>query len=108
MAKPPVRWVDGTDLVHWADRRDAQGGIPELLTRLIRASKGTAAKLHFRADEGIQLPGWDGTCEIDNATLAYIRGGGSGWEISAQRADISGKAVADYEKRTADPLELFS
>src|SRR6267378_2090042 len=40
----PMRWVDPTDLVQWADRRDAQDTMPELLTRLIRAAAGLAAK----------------------------------------------------------------
>src|SRR5258708_3706687 len=36
----PIRWVDATDLDHWADRRDAHSLLPELISRLIRATTG--------------------------------------------------------------------
>ena len=35
----PVRWVNATDLSQWAERRDGQGSMPELLTRLVRAAR---------------------------------------------------------------------
>jgi transcriptional regulator with XRE-family HTH domain len=101
----PMRWIDGTDLIHWADRRDAQGGLPELLTRLIRASVGTSAVLSFRADEGVQFPGWDGTCEVPQG-FQYVPSGASGWEVSAQREGITGKATDEFENRTTDPVNL--
>src|SRR5215475_11154911 len=41
----PIRWVDATDLSQWAERRVAQGSMPELLTRLIRAATGLAARI---------------------------------------------------------------
>src|SRR5713101_1040074 len=41
----PVRWVDATDLAQWSERRDSQGTMPEVLTRLIRAATGMAATL---------------------------------------------------------------
>src|SRR5262245_2757162 len=28
---PPIRWVEASDLNDWADRRDGQDGLPELL-----------------------------------------------------------------------------
>jgi transcriptional regulator with XRE-family HTH domain len=36
----PVRWVTETDLAHWADRRDGQTMLPELIRRLILAERG--------------------------------------------------------------------
>ena len=101
----PVRWVNATDLSQWADRRDAQATMPELLTRLIRAATGMAARIRFPSDESVQLPGWDGTCEIENGT-EHIPSGSSGWEIGTQRNDIAAKASEDYEKRTSDPLGI--
>lgn len=101
----PMRWVDGTDLVQWADRRDSHGGLPELLTRLVRASVGGSATLLFRADEGVAFPSWDGTCETPQG-VQYVPSGFSGWEISAQREGITAKATRDFDKRTADPVDI--
>lgn len=101
----PVRWVDATDLSQWAERRDGQGLMPELLTRLIRAATGMAARIRFPSDESVQLSGWDGTCEIESGT-EHIPSGSSGWEIGTQRTAIGTKASEDYQKRTCDPLGL--
>jgi transcriptional regulator with XRE-family HTH domain len=103
----PIRWVNATDLSQWADRRIAQGSMPELLTRLIRAATGLAARLEFPADESVQFAGWDGTCEVDVGT-EHIPGGSSAWEIGTQRTKIIEKADADYEKRSTEPLGLVT
>ena len=99
----PIRWVNATDLSQWAERRDGQGTMPELLTRLIRASTGMAARIRFPSDESVQLAGWDGTCGIEKGT-EHIPSGSSGWEIGTQRTGITAKANEDYGKRTADRL----
>jgi len=101
----PIRWITATDLAQWADRRDSQGRMPEVLTHLIRATTGMAATLHFPSDESVQLSGWDGVCEITHGT-EYIPSGHSGWEIGTQREGITGKASDDYDKRTANPLGI--
>jgi hypothetical protein len=101
----PIRWVNATDLSQWAERRDGQGGMPELMTRLIRAATGMAARIRFPSDESIQLPGWDGTCDIETGT-EHIPSGSSGWEIGTQRTGILGKANDDYTKRTSDSLGI--
>src|SRR5258708_16266786 len=56
----PIKFITSTDLDQWADRRDSQALLPELLTRLIRASVGNSAELEFPADESVQTSGWDG------------------------------------------------
>lgn len=101
----PIRWVDATDLSQWAERRDAQGSMPELLTKLIRAAMGSAAKIEFPSDESVQFAGWDGTCGVEAGT-EHIPNGWSGWEIGTQGNKITGKADDDYTKRTADPRGL--
>ncbi len=79
--------------------------MPELLSKLIRASTGSAARIEFPSDESVQFEGWDGTCDIETGT-EHIPSGCSGWEIGTQRNKITGKADDDYTKRTADPLDL--
>lgn len=101
----PIRWVDATDLAQWAERRASQGSMPELLSRLIRAASGSAARIEFPSDESVQTGGWDGTCEVAAGTNE-IPSGGSGWEIGTQRTKITDKATSDYKKRTSEPLGL--
>src|SRR6516225_12429018 len=36
----PVRWINESDLSQWADRRDGQDTLPELVRRLIIAEQG--------------------------------------------------------------------
>jgi transcriptional regulator with XRE-family HTH domain len=101
----PLRYIDVTDLDHWAARRDGQGSIPELLSKLIRAGYGADAELRFPSDEAVQLPGWDGVSTVI-AGREYVPEGVTGWEIGTQRNDIKGKADDDYEKRTLDSYGL--
>jgi transcriptional regulator with XRE-family HTH domain len=95
----PKRWIDATDLKIWADRREAQAVMPEVLRRLIRAALGQAATLRFPSGDSVQMPGWDGTCEVERGT-DYIPSGSSCWEIGIQREKIRKKADDDYKKRT--------
>jgi transcriptional regulator with XRE-family HTH domain len=99
----PIRFVDATDIFHWADRRDGQGSLPRLLSTLVRATG--LITLHFPSDEGVQLSGWDGTSHATSQS-EYVPAGATGWEISTQHDGIRGKADDDYEKRTKDPLGL--
>src|SRR3954464_4286508 len=99
----PIRYVNGTDLAQWAERRDGQASMPTLLSKLIRASG--RARLHFPSDEAVQLSGWDGSTDAA-AESEYVPAGSSGWEIGTQREGIAGKATEDYDKRTKDPLGL--
>jgi hypothetical protein len=57
------------------------------------------------SDESVQLPEWDGICNVDNGT-EHIPSGNSGWEIGTQRQGIKAKADEEYTKRTAKPLGL--
>lgn len=98
----PMRWVSATDLSQWGERRDAQGGMPELLTRLIYATHGPVT-LRFPSDEGVQYPGWDGICVVSSGS-EFVPNGESVWEIGVQRTKIPQKADQDFNKRSADPL----
>jgi transcriptional regulator with XRE-family HTH domain len=99
----PIRYVTGTDLAQWAERRDGQASMPTLIAKLVRASGG--ASLHFPSDEAVQFAGWDGTTQATTAS-EYVPAGSTGWEIGTQREGIAGKADGDYTKRSKDPLGL--
>lgn len=97
-----MRWIDATALDQWADRRDAQSGMAELLRRLTFAQVGPGAAVHFPSDESVQFPGWDGVCSSTVGTQ-FIPEGTSGWEIGTTGGSITAKATSDLAKRTANP-----
>ncbi|CCD86689.1 conserved protein of unknown function [Bradyrhizobium sp. ORS 285] len=99
----PIRYVNGTDLAQWAERRDGQASMPTLIAKLVRASSD--ASLHFPSDEAIQFAGWDGTTQATTGS-EYVPAGSTGWEIGTQREKIAGKADGDYTKRSKDSLGL--
>lgn len=95
----PIRWIDATDLGQWGERRDGQDAMPELLSRLIRAEVGHAARLRFPSGDSVMFSGWDGICEVASGT-ANLPAGRSAWEIGTQRQRIAEKASEDLDKRT--------
>ncbi|BAQ15605.1 helix-turn-helix domain-containing protein [Methyloceanibacter caenitepidi] len=101
----PVRWVSAEDLSKWADRVEGVVSLPTLLAHLIRATHGPAIKLRFPSDEGVRYRGWDGLTSTEVGST-YVPAGEAGWEFSAQRKDVPGKASKDYRKRTAEPAPL--
>jgi transcriptional regulator with XRE-family HTH domain len=98
----PVRWVSAQDLLDWANRTDGAVSLPTLIAHLIVATHGTAVRLRFPANEGVRHRGWDGRTDLEVGS-SYVPQGVAGWEISAQRRDIVGKATEDFRKRTANP-----
>lgn len=99
----PLRWIEARDLVQWAATREAQGKLPELVSRLILATCGPGARMRFPAGDSVQLSGWDGICETP-VGATYIPTGKSVWELGTQRDRIAAKAEQDYAKRSANPL----
>jgi len=93
--------VDATDLDQWANRRDAQGTLPKLIRRLVMETAPGVQQVSFRADEGVQLSGWDGVV-VSKQDHAFVPAGISGWEISVNK-DVEQKANEDYKKRTENP-----
>src|SRR5438067_227854 len=101
-----MRWIDGTDLVQWADRRDSQALLPELVRQLIYATLPDARRVEFRTGEGVQLPGWDGYVEASTG-IAHVPEGISCWELGTGDG-ITAKANDDYQRRTDDPLGVVT
>lgn len=96
--------VNATDLVEWANRRDAQGLLPKVIRSLVLATVGNIERIAFSSEEGVQLGGWDGIIEVPEGN-AFVPRGLSAWELGTNR-DVKRKADEDYEKRTEDPLGL--
>ena len=97
-----MKWIDGTDLVQWADRRDSQSHFPEVVRQLILATVENLRRVTFRCGEGVQLPGWDGYVEAPLGNV-YVPQGVSCWELGTDR-DVSRKANREYVHRTDNPL----
>lgn len=100
----PQGWVDATDLNLWANRRDAQSSLPQLVRRLVHATIEQIQRINFPAGDSVQMGGWDGiVCAMqDNA---FVPAGYSVWEFGVTR-DIKGKADSDYHKRSTKPLNI--
>src|SRR3974377_2400033 len=105
MSSSPTN-IDSADLEHWADRRDAQGRLPELIRRIILATipLDKIIEIQFRGQEGIQIGGWDGKVVTQSGT-PYVPEGLSVWELSTDK-DVKQKAEKNYAKRCIDPIGI--
>lgn len=95
---------DASDLVAWADRREAQALLPKVVRRLVLATGNQVTAASFRADEGVQLSGWDGITRADRAA-PFVPGGPAGWEMSVGTQPKT-KAQEDLDNRTGKPGPL--
>lgn len=96
--------VTATDIAQWAERRDAQHTLPQVVRRLISATNRSVLRLSVRAGEGVALPGWDGVAETPEASL-FVPSGLSVWEMGVGGSPKD-KADEDYSKRTKSPGEV--
>ena len=101
----PVRWVDESDLAQWADRRDGQDTLPELVRRLIIAEQGYLPDLRFPSGDSVSMHGWDGLTQTDKPS-EHVPARWSGWEIGADRDSPTKKANRAYADRTKNPAPL--
>lgn len=97
-----MNWVDTTDLRNWANRRDCQETLPQLVRKLIRATSESIKSIKFPSGENVLIGGWDGILVVTEET-EYLPLGISLWEFGAN-SDVKGKADDDYTKRTGNPL----
>jgi hypothetical protein len=94
--------VDATDIDRWADTRDAESRLPQVIRRLVLATVTEVEQIDFRAGEGVVLPGWDGLLSTRGGD-PFVPEGVSRWELT-RTGDAKGKAQEDYDKRSTDPL----
>ena len=97
-----MKWINSTDIKQWADRRDAQSVLPELVTRLIRATTSNITQIRFPSGDAVHLTGWDVILE-SSEDIYNIESGLSLWECGTN-ANTKNKANEDYDKRTKDSL----
>lgn len=95
-----MKWITATDLELWAERKDSEGKLPELLRRLITASIERIDDIHFPSGESTNRPGWDGYLLCEKGALPFVPDVTSVWEMSTQK-DVPAKALDDFDKRSA-------
>ncbi len=93
--------VQPNDLSHYADTRESQGVIPELVYHLVRQSVPDATECRIPYGDAVNQPGCDGFVESDTGYLPFVPVGISYWEIGTG-SDPQKKATADFEKRTQE------
>ena len=98
-----MKWITSTTIKQWADTRSAQGLLPELILRLIRATSTNTSNISFPNGDAVHLTGWDGVVESADA-IFNISPGISLWECGVNANPLQ-KANEDYNKRTKDSLK---
>lgn len=97
---PSINLVNSTDITSWANRRASQDQLPKVIRRLIRATIEHIKSINIRADEGVQLEGFDGILEVDGGN-EFVPDGKSVWEFGTNK-QVKPKADDDYDKRKKD------
>lgn len=98
-----MKWITSTVIKQWADTRAAQEVLPELISRLIRATATNISNIRFPNGDAVHLTGWDGVVESAD-TIFNISPGISLWECGVNANPLQ-KANEDYNKRTKNPLK---
>jgi hypothetical protein len=99
-----ITYANSTDLSSWANTRNSQSTLPQLIRRLVRATVDSPSKVDFPADEAVQLSGWDGIVSTEHGN-SFVPSGISVWELGVNR-NPKDKADKDYMKRSKDPLGI--
>lgn len=89
--------ITATHLAQWAETKDGQNYLPELVAKLIRSSVSNPNKFRFPSGDSTYLPGWDGILDCSERIYGNIQGL-SLWEFGCTE-DVKGKANGDYSNR---------
>ena len=79
-----MNWVDTLDIKNWANRRDCQETLPQLVRKLIRATSNSIKSIKFPSGDNVLIGGWDGLLEVTQET-EYLPSGISVWEFGANK-----------------------
>ncbi len=91
--------VTPSELEDFADRRDSEPVIPELVATLVNLSVPDLSLCRIPYADSIGLPGLDGMVQTEGGFRQFVPKQTSYWEIS-RGADAQGKATENYTKRT--------
>jgi len=91
--------IQSGDLARYADTRDSQGVIPEIVYHLIRQSVPSVTACRIPYGDAVNQPGLDGIVECDVGYFQFVPDGISCWEIGTGGKPQT-KATDDFRKRT--------
>ena len=95
-----LKLIKALDLQHWADTKESEVLMPELMRRLIHASMKGITRISFPNEDSVNLPGFDGILETIDKN-EYVFEGLSVFEIGTNKNQKT-KADSDYNKRTKE------
>lgn len=91
--------VTPNDLARYADTRESEGVIPELICRLIRQSAANISECRIPYGDAVNQPGMDGIVDCETGFFEFVPAGKSYWEIGTGK-DPQEKVSSDFQKRT--------
>ena len=91
--------VTAADLADYANTKDSEAVIPELIWLLVRESAADLTTCRIPYGDSINQPGWDGLVETESGFRQFVPEKKSFWEIGTG-GDPQGKATEDFAKRT--------
>lgn len=97
-----MKFITSTDLKQWAETKECQQLLPELVKRLIDTSVSNVSRISFPSGDATFLPGWDGIVSCEES-VDTVPAGISLWECGATD-DVSGKINRGFDKRNENPL----
>ena len=91
--------VRAENLGMYADQRESQSVIPELVFWLVRQSVSSVSMCRIPYGNMVNQPGWDGKVETEGSFLEFVPNGASFWEIGTGGRPQS-KATRVFNQRT--------
>ena len=97
-----MKFITTIHLNRWADTKECQQLLPELMKKLIDASVASIGRLSFPSGDSVNLPGWDGIVSCEES-IDLVPEGISLWECGATE-NVKGKLEDDFAKRNENTL----
>ena len=91
--------VTASELQTYADRRDSEAIIPELISMLIKESVSDLTLCRIPYGDMVNQPGWDGLVETENGHREFVPRKKSYWEMGTG-GKPGRKATEDFANRT--------
>ena len=95
-----MKLITALDLHRWADKKESEVLMPELVRRLIHSSLDGIIRLTMPSGDSVSLPGFDGELETTGCN-AFVSCGKTVFEIGTD-SKVKGKADKDIDKRNKD------
>lgn len=97
-----MKFITSTHLNQWADTKECQQLLPELIRKLIETSVSSIDRLSIPSGDAVSLPGWDGIVSCKER-IDLVPEGVSLWECGSTE-NVKSKIDEDFAKRNQNPL----